>query len=205
MSVMEKAARVLSFVFGPPAVPVYGIWMALNLSVLNAVPSATRWNVAVMVAIMVCLLPLAGIWALWKLGFVSSLSLRRQEERTVPYLIMLLCYVGCTYFLYRINAPMWLVLFMAGAVAAVIVCAVVNRKWKISAHMTAMGGFMALVMRMAVDNLGIVDMLWPVAIVAMLCGLVGTSRVLMCRHTLMQVAAGFLNGFLCVYAISALW
>ncbi len=100
---------------------------------------------------------------------------------------------------------MWLVLFMAGAVAAVIVCAVVNRKWKISAHMTAMGGFMALVMRMAVDNLGIVDMLWPVAIVAMLCGLVGTSRVLMGRHTLMQVAAGFLNGFLCVYAISALW
>lgn len=95
-------------------------------------------------------------------------------------------------------------MFMVGAVLAVMICIVVNKWWKISAHMTAMGGLMALSMRMAVSHLAVVDMLWPVFSVALLCGMVGTSRLVMQRHTPWQVAAGFAVGFACVYISSGI-
>ncbi len=201
---MYKIARFISFVFGPPIVPVYGIGVALWLSILRVLPLGTRLWVLAAVALMVCVVPLLCIWALWKLGYLSDPALKLQKERTLPYIITLVSYAACGYFLYVSKAPMWLVMFMAGAILAVIICTLINRKWKISAHMTAMGGLLALTMRIAVSHLGIVYMLWPVVIVTLLCGLVGTSRLIMQRHTLGQVLAGFAVGFGCVYLCSGI-
>lgn len=201
---MYRIARIISFVFGPPIVPVYGVILALWLSMLRVLPLGTRLSVTGIVALMVCVVPLLCIWALWKLGFLSDPALKQQKERTIPYVITLLSYGCCAYFLYMSQAPMWLVMFMVGAVIAVLICVFVNRRWKISAHMTAMGGLMALTMRMAVSHLAIVDMLWITVLVALLCGLVGTSRLIMQRHTPGQVFAGFAVGYICVYLCSDL-
>jgi hypothetical protein len=201
---MKKVAQFLSFVFGPPLVPVYGVWAALNLSILSVLPAVVRWSVLGVVAMIVCVVPLLGIWALHKIGFLSDTRLRNQDERTMPYFIIMLCYIGCAFFLYKSNAPLWLVMFIVGAVVATLICAIVNRWWKISAHMTAMGGFMAMVMRMAISHLGDIYMLYPVIIVALLCGLVGSSRLILGRHTPMQVLAGFAVGYICVYFSSGL-
>lgn len=201
---MKKVAQFLSFVFGPPLVPVYGVWAALNLSILSVLPALVRWSVLGVVAMIVCVVPLLGIWALHKMGYLSDTRLHNQNERTVPYIIIMLCYIGCAFFLYKSNAPLWLVMFIAGAVVATLICAIVNRWWKISAHMTAMGGFMAMVMRMAISHLDDVYMLYPVIIVALLCGLVGSSRLILGRHTPMQVLAGFAVGYICVYFSSGL-
>lgn len=178
--------------------------MALWLTALGVLPLTTRMSVVTIVALMVCVLPLLGIWSLWKFGVLSDPVLKQQKERTLPYIITLLGYTGCGYFLHMSKAPLWLVMFMVGAVLAVMICIVVNKWWKISAHMTAMGGLMALSMRMAVSHLAVVDMLWPVFSVALLCGMVGTSRLVMQRHTPWQVAAGFAVGFACVYISSGI-
>lgn len=190
--------------FGPPIVPVYGMAIALWLSMLRVLPLSTRLWVLGVVALMICVVPLVCIWALWKLGHLSDPALKQQNERTLPYIITLVSYAACAGFLYVSQAPMWLVMFMVGAMLAVIICTLVNRKWKISAHMTAMGGLMALTTRMAVSHLCIVDMIWPMVIVTILCGMVGTSRLIMQRHTLGQVLAGFAVGFLCVYLCSGI-
>lgn len=203
-SIMYKIARLISFVFGPPIVPVYGMAIALWLSMLRVLPLSTRLWVLGVVALMICVVPLVCIWALWKLGHLSDPALKQQNERTLPYIITLVSYAACAGFLYVSQAPMWLVMFMVGAMLAVIICTLVNRKWKISAHMTVMGGLMALTMRMAVSHLCIVDMIWPMVIVTILCGMVGTSRLIMQRHTLGQVLAGFAVGFLCVYLCSGI-
>ncbi len=204
MIVMYKIAKIISFVFGPPVVPVYGVIVALWLSMLRVLPLSTKLSVTGIVAVMVCVVPLLCIWVLWKLGFLSDPALKEQKERTVPYIITLLGYLCCAAFLYMSKAPVWLVMFMVGAALAVVICIVVNRRWKISAHATAMGGFLALTFRIAVSHLAVVDMLWPVIVVVLLCGMVASSRLIMKRHTPAQVFAGFAVGFLCVYLCSNL-
>ena len=69
-----------------------------------------------------------------------------------------------------------------------------------------MGGLVALVCRIAVENLALasVNYLAVVSVVVIAAGLVGSARIYLGRHSLMQVFAGALNGFLCVYFITAL-
>ena len=43
------------------------------------------------------------------------------------------------------------------------------------------------------------------AVVGALCGLLGSARMLLKRHTFMQVVAGWANGFLCVSLIMRLF
>lgn len=95
-------------------------------------------------------------------------------------------------------------MFMVGGLLASIVSLVVNHWWKISAHMAAVGGLAALMFRIMTDHYGLPFDIWVLIGVVMIVGLVGTSRLLLERHTLGQVAAGTLNGFLCVYLMSAI-
>lgn len=95
---------------------------------------------------------------------------------------------------------------MAGATLATIISGVVNRWWKISAHMAAMGGLVAMMFRIL--DIGMAApgghfMLFTILIV-IAAGAVGTARIYLDRHTLLQVLAGTANGFLCVFLLSAI-
>lgn len=138
---------------------------------------------------------------MWRMGLVSEPGLNTRTERTIPYLISALSYGACAWALYGTNAPSWLWLFPIGGMAAVVINLLLNFKWKISAHMAAMGGLTALVFRMAHDRLIAPDVnfLWVAIIVVLATGLVGTARIYLERHTLLQVIAGAASGFLCVY------
>ena len=76
---------------------------------------------------------------------------------------------------------------------------VVNFKWKISGHGAAIGGMLAFLVFLAYNGLNA----WPMdgwifgAILA--TGITGTSRLILERHTLLQVAAGTVNGAVCVW------
>lgn len=169
-------------------------------------PLNVRWHVTLLVFCITAVVPLAAILGLNKLGVVSDPGLNKRTERTLPYVITGLAYVACTIYLLRANAPGWLWLFMAGATLATIISAVVNRWWKISAHMAAMGGLIAMMFR--VLDIGMAApavpfMLFTILIV-IAAGAVGTARIYLDRHTLLQVMAGTANGFLCVFLLSAL-
>ncbi len=115
-----------------------------------------------------------------------------------------LSYGACAAYLHTAHAPSWLWLFMAGAGVATVVCAAVNFRWKISAHLTAMGGLTAIAFRildMHIAAPGVNFILAAMAAV-LLSGLLGTARIYLGRHTLWQTLAGMANGFACVYLIS---
>ena len=75
----------------------------------------------------------------------------------------------------------------------------VNFKWKISAHMAGIGGFVALVCRINAGGDGVFDLLPVICGAIFIAGILGTSRIAMERHTFWQVMAGAANGFICVY------
>lgn len=196
---MTKFFRVVSTVFSPLVVPCYGVALALCVTPLSAVPFAQRMGVVGMCALFIFIIPALAVLALYRANLISDPGLNSRGDRTIPYAITILCYLLCAYYLYRIAAPGWLVGVMAGGLLTIVINLTVNLRWKISGHMAAMGGFIAITLYIAANQLAIIPMIWFVVGAFLAAGLVGTARLYLNRHTPMQVLAGTINGFLCVY------
>lgn len=202
---LRKTSSILSTVFSPLLVPTYGVMIGLSTTVLALIPLSTRLSVGAVVLMLTCLLPMLLIGLMWKGGYLSDPGLNKQTERTIPYIITAATFLAAAIYLWRLRAPMWLVMFPTGGLLAAVISLIVNRRWKISAHMAAMGGLFGIVCRIAVSDFAIVNMVWWVALTAVCCGLVAMARLVLNRHTPGQVIAGFVNGFVCVLLLSLLF
>ncbi len=201
---MKQISHIFSGVFSPLLVPTYAMILAVSLTILCYLPMSAKLTVCAATFFITCFLPLLAIYLLLKMMVVSDPGLNQRAERPIPYAITILCYLGCALYLYRASAPGWLTGFMVGGAVAALISLVVNFWWKISAHAAALGGLVAMMFRVAGSGVGVHDMLLWTIIAVVITGCVGTSRVYLRRHTLLQVAAGTLNGFVCVYLMSCL-
>ena len=72
-----------------------------------------------------------------------------------------------------------------------------KQNWKQSVpHLILAAALVALV---AYAHLFFFNPLWWLCLVILLAGLVGSSRMILRQHTLLQVVVGFLTGFVCAY------
>lgn len=200
---MNKSFRIISAIFSPLIVPCYGIAMALCISPLFVIPM--RMSVLGMCAVFVFIFPALAVLGLYRIGVIKDLGLNTRSERTIPYCISIACYGVCAYYLTRANAPMWLVGFVVGGAVTILIDLLINMKWKISGHMTAMGGWLGIAFFLTVKQLAVIDMTWVTIAIVLLCGLVATARLYLNRHTPMQVLAGTANGFICIYLSAMLF
>lgn len=191
-------AWLISTLFSPLLVPTYAIAIALWESILAIVPLSTKIHVLLTVFLTTAVLPAAFIYLLLRLKKVSDMSLSNPRERLIPFLVNLLCYCGLSYALYLYHSPAWLIMFSIGGTAALIVTMLVNFKWKISAHGAAMGGLVAFIYMLIFRQLAFHNLTSMLYLAVLMTGLVGMSRVIRERHTMMQVLAGTLNGAVCV-------
>lgn len=199
MNFLVKTARFLSTLFSPLLMGTYGILLSLWLSYLCYSSFHTKAIVVAITFVATCIIPVIAIFCLYKAGVVKDPGLNERTERTIPFIVTLICYLGVGIYYHLIHAPVWLSMFMLGGAVALGVLTVVSRKWKISGHATGVGGLCAMLFYLMCSG-NSVDNIQPEFIVAVLiAGCVCTSRLILERHTLMQVAAGFLNGFVCVF------
>lgn len=198
MKFIKGAASVISTIFSPLLMATYGVALAMFLSFLCFIPAATKLTVILETFLATAAIPVIGIFILSRLKVISDPKLNERRDRTFPYIIETACFIGLAVYLNHINAPAWLSLFLIGGALALIVLTVVNRWWKISGHATGMGGLCALLFYLMLSGNSIYSLQWEFLAAILLAGAVCSARVVMGRHTLGQVAAGFLNGFLWV-------
>ncbi|MDD2961836.1 MAG: hypothetical protein PHR45_07130 [Muribaculaceae bacterium] len=201
---MQHAARFFSTIFSPLLMPTYGVFLALWVSILCYLPVGTRLAVLLVVFGITCVVPMIFIAVLHSIGVVKDKRLVNRKERWLPYIFIIMCYMGASFYLIHVHAPLWLTAFMWGGGAAAIVSFAINFVWKISAHMAGIGGVVALLSRIHIDGLGAFEILWLFCVAIVFAGVLGTSRMQLERHTFWQVMSGFACGFLCVYLASAL-
>lgn len=199
---MNRFFLAVSTVFSPLLVPTYGVILAMSLTFLALLPITTRLLTIGMLFFITAVIPAASIMVMKRLGMVSDASLSNRQERTPPYLISAVCYLAATIYLLKVHSPDWLWLFMAAAMAALIVNVIVTKWWKISAHMTAMGGLVALLCRFQLSHVAIYNMQWWIVAAIVLTGIVGSARIYRDRHDLWQVLAGTACGFICVFFVT---
>ena len=95
--------------------------------------------------------------------------------------------------------------FYLGAGATSVVAALITGKWKISAHSSTVGGVAAALIWMGFKDMLLFGTPYWVSGGIVLCGFVGTSRLILCRHTPAQVFAGYALGAASVTAMLLLF
>lgn len=202
MKIITSIARFFSYLCSPLMMGTYGIAIAMWLSFLCYSTPKAKLVVTAVTFIATCIIPIIAIFILHKVGVVKNPRLNDREDRTVPYIISIVCYCGVGIYYHFVNAPVWLSMFVFGGALALLILTCINRKWKISGHATGMGGLVAMLFFLMCSGNCPLSIQWEFIAGILLAGIVCTSRLVLQRHTLMQVATGFLNGFACVYILA---
>lgn len=191
---MRKAAHTLSLLLHPVWMPTFAVVIAFQIDphlTFSFTPQG-RWVLAGMVFIMSALFPVSSMFMLLRSGAVSEPAMPRRKERIVPYLLTLI-YFCMTYYLLRRtpNHPVTLALF-SGIILSLAADLLITFRWKISLHMTGIGGLVGLMLGLMVQH-GAPGTFLPVLVV--LAGALGTARLLVTDHSPAQVYTGALVGF----------
>lgn len=183
----------------PLLMPTYAVVMVFLFSFMHRFDPAILWMVGIATFGVTAFLPFVGILLLYRMGRISEPALNRREERLVPYTITILSYIATTIYFARLHAPGWMQAFMIGAAVALAVGAAINLRWKISGHAMGMGGLTAVSCFLAMHGMLLCGGYVLPLVMVLLSGMTGTARLLLGRHTLGQVGAGYLLGFLSIY------
>ena len=188
-------ARVVSLVFTPFYLPILGLIALFTLSYLRQMPWPYKFQVLTMVYLFTVLLPTVLIHLYRRYHGWTLIQLGNKERRMVPYVISILCYFACAYWMDYLHIPHFMSNIVTAALFIQIVCALINVWWKISAHMAAIGGVAGALFVFA-EVFGFNPVWWH-CLVFVVAGILGTSRMILRQHTLLQVVVGFLVGIVC--------
>ncbi len=191
-------SQFLSTVLSPLLMPSYGVFLVLWGSFLSSRPTGDRAMILIVMFGLTCILPMIFISTLQHFGIVHNKRLDLRRERTLAYIFALACYTSGCFYLNHVHSPKWFIMFAAGGAVALLLVLLINLKWKISAHMTGIGGIVALVYTMHIQMIEAFDMQVVLIVTIMLAGCLGTARIILGRHDFAQVITGALLGYFSV-------
>ena len=193
-------AKVLSVLLYPLFIPTYGmIWFCYAFS--HQIPLPLVWSLIAVIGtgILTCVLPITAIGILIRRGVVTDLQIEDAGERTMPYIYTALGFGFWAYLMIAVlHAPSCIGLVSIGAAVAIGLIAVINRWWKISAHLTGLGGLSGGIMSYCLGlgempSWGLMSVLFTLSLALMY------ARVHLEAHTPAQVSAGWLLGITCTF------
>ena len=193
------AARIISMVFTPFYLPLVGLVALFMFSYMSLLPMAYKLPMLLTVYLFTILMPSLLIHLYRKLQGWTSKELGRKERRLVPYIISILCYFGCFFFMEYRNTPRVISIILVAALVIQMICAFINIWWKISTHMAAIGGVAGAMIIYSIAFS--FNPLWWLSIVILLAGMVGSARMILRQHSLSPVVVGFFVGLICAFFV----
>lgn len=161
----------------------------------TSLPEAFKVRIFYLIVSSTLLIPMILMLGLRWSGYVKSLHFEEKSDRRIPFLVVTLFYGLTTYFLKEkteLDPILWQ--GMAVITTAVALLTAVTYFWKMSAHLTGIGGVLAVV--------GILGLYFPSLTVAYLLvatlvlgGIVASSRLYLDAHRPAEVYVGFFVGF----------
>jgi hypothetical protein len=195
---MRALSWFLSVIFHPLLMATYScllIFFIIPDTIYDYLTSfAIKWRITLIVFLFSFAFPVINIFLLYKLKRLPSFTLKEQKERTFPYLLTSLFYFGLFYLLYDVNIWPSLKLFVAGGGLCILLVALINMKYKISAHMVGFGGVLGSLI--SISYLIRQDLTPYYIAVIVLAGLTAAARLFLGSHRPSQIYAGFMLGVL---------
>lgn len=195
-----RIAQIISFVFHPLLMPALGIFLLLNLDtyITYTITPGGKLAIYSIVLINTCIVPVFLAWFQYRFRLIKSLKMEDRRERVSSFFLSSLFYFFCYYILKKNNLPAPVYLSMLGAAISVTAAFLINLFWKISIHSIGMGGLIGMLAGISQKmNVEIIPLLFIFIIAA---GMVGFARLKLNSHNPSQVYAGYMVGFLCLWA-----
>ena len=103
--------------------------------------------------------------------------------------------MGCLITMFRIHLPRYMSGIIVATLLCMVICTVINLKWKISTHMASIG--MMVGGMLSFSFIFQFNPTWWLCIFILLAGMLGSARIILRQHTLYEVGGGFAVGLFC--------
>ena len=198
---MNLLARIFSIILQPIFVPLYGVILLTTYDpVLSVLPLSAKSLIWLIVFLSTGVFPAIIIGIGIKYGGVSDGFISDRTERPIPFFLTFLCYLFGVFWLSRIGLNSFYIAPIIGAAVSILIILPINHFWKISAHLSGMGGLCGGMFTFAIIY-GTTPIIALVALI-ILSGILGWARMELKAHTVGQVCCGWLNGF---FSVTAGW
>ncbi|MFO7922148.1 MAG: hypothetical protein R6U58_00470 [Bacteroidales bacterium] len=191
-------ARIFSVIFHPLIMPSAGLLLLFSSGTyLDFLSFSQKRTIFMILLAGTAILPLSLIPVLILQRMVANIRMDDHRERVLPLMITSLFYVFTWYMLARLNIPGIISVYVITGSLAVLLCALVSLRWKISLHMTALGALAGVLLAISF-RFGINLQLWltPVFLAG---GTVGWARLSLKAHTPAQIYAGYVGGLVLAF------
>lgn len=190
-----RTARVISAIFTPFSIPFLAFLILFLFSYLRIMPIQYKLIVLGVVYCFTILMPTLTIFLFRKINGFSPEDLGERKRRFMPFLLTITSYVFCLVMMHRLNIPWYMTGIILAALIMMVICIVVNLKWKLSEHMAGIGTIVGgLVSFSALFGYNPV---WWLCLFILIAGVLGTARIILQHHTLGEVLVGFAVGLIC--------
>lgn len=190
-----RTARVISAIFTPFSIPFLAFLILFLFSYLRIMPIQYKLIVLGVVYCFTILMPTLTIFLFRKINGFSPEDLGERKRRFMPFLLTITSYVFCLVMMHRLNIPWYMTGIILAALIMMVICIVVNLKWKLREHMAGVGAIVGgLVSFSALFGYNPV---WWLCLFILIAGVLGTARIILQHHTLGEVLVGFAVGLIC--------
>lgn len=193
---MNRLSNLISYLFHPLLMVSYGAILLFWGNNNTIYSTFTQETIKVVITLVLfsftCVLPIINLFIFYKLRYISSLQLENRQERSFPYIATSLFYFGLFYMLFDFNIWPTIKLLVLSAGISILMVAIINYKWKISAHMTGIGGLLGAMI--AISIFIHTSLLPIICLILVVSGLIGMARLHLKAHTPAQIYVGFILG-----------
>ena len=190
-----RVARMVSAVFTPFSIPFLAFLILFLFSYLSIKPIQYKLIVLGIVYCFTIMIPVLAIFIFKKINGFSAQELGERKKRYVPFFLTITSYVFCLLMMNRLNIPWYMSGIILAALIMMVICIVVNLKWKLSEHMAGAGAVIGGLV--AFSALFGYNPVWWLCLFILVAGVLGTARIILGHHTLGEVMGGFAVGFIC--------
>jgi membrane-associated phospholipid phosphatase len=195
----EKLAKIVSALFHPVLLPTLGFLLMFTAGFYDSMlTKEARQFILLVVFFSTATLPMLAI-AILALNSKFDFLMPESRDRILPLLFAsVFFYVGFI-LLSRIHFISMFKLFMIASVLLIVALLLISFKWNISIHMAAAGAVTATLF--ALSFRAGVNPVYAVIAAVLVSGLLGTARLALNKNNLLQVAAGYILGFVILYPV----
>ena len=195
----EKIAKIVSVIFHPVLLPTLGFILLFVSGFYSSMLSTEAIRFILLVVFFsTAILPMLSV-AVLSLNSKFDFLMPNSRDCIIPLLFTSVFYYIGFMLLERIHFLPVFKLFMIASVLLIIALLIISFKWKISIHMAAVGAISATFF--ALSFRGGVNPMSAIIIVIIVSGLLGTARLVLNKNNLLQVAAGYILGFIILYPV----
>ena len=181
-----RTARVISAIFTPFSIPFLAFLILFLFSYLRIMPIQYKLIVLGVVYCFTILMPTLTIFLFRKINGFSPEDLGERKRRFMPFLLTITSYVFCLVMMHRLNIPWYMTGIILAALIMMVICIVVNLKWKLSEHMAGVGAIVGgLVSFSALFGYNPV---WWLCLFILIAGVLGTARIILQHLSLIHIS-----------------